>query len=84
MLNMMRIPLALWQHEIGWCRTNKQTINELKVSVMAKERIPMLQCGCCDPYIIGRDGTALLPQIPIDGGVISCRPIIYGKNMDAI
>jgi hypothetical protein len=50
----------LWQYEVGWCRTNNQTINYMKVSIVAKERIAMLKCRCSDPHIVGRDGAALL------------------------
>ena len=52
-------PTVLRQHEVGWCRTDQQSIHILEVSIIAKKGIAVLECRRSDPHIVCGDGAPL-------------------------
>jgi hypothetical protein len=53
-----------------------QLRKNLEVRIPCKQDQRMLQDESGDPDIVRRDGRALLPQLPVNGGVVMCRLVV--------
>jgi len=55
----------------------------VKMRVTGEQDQGMLQDEGCDPHIIGWDRSALLPQLPVNGGVVMGGLLVGIEDSDA-